>query len=460
MSAIQDELARQRRLDLILADFEQRTRTESTHPGRNFSAILEDSPELRAQFLLAVEKGRLLKLEAKSDPRFLGSYDYENGSLSLSIEQLSNADPNSANEDAKEEVNFVRFTAGHEIDHAVSREEMVKLVQRFRDQAAAIANGPSPHDYTSAVKEYNHGCRKREASAEIAGFNAVAAQVRHENPSATLEDVYIADGGASNYIEEDENSPPNYSVRPGLHIKADLQLDVDKSLEAMAKLFYDNNPGYPARNIDWAFAEIYRQEAIAQAANPSRPFPEIRINVEDFGAKVTLPLDFIDTNRPQSDKSKPTLEAPGAVPRPDDSSHPDHQLLEKIRDSVRDLEKGMGKPWDEQSERLSASALSMAAASNFSPGDDVKVALNRPADQNAAGERLFVYREGRDASPDPAANYAHMPVSQALALPASERYEQVQAMRETQALEQRAQEAVQQAPNMNGPTADGPRMQR
>ena len=460
MAAVQDELAAQQKLDAMLADFERRTSTENTHPGRNFSEILKDSPELQAQFLLAVEKGQLLRLEAESDPRFMGSYDHDSRSLGLSIEQLNNAAPDSANDDAKEEVNFVRFTAGHEIDHAASRDEVVKLGQRFREQAAAIANGPSPHDYTSAVKEYNDGRREREASAEIAGFNAVAAQVRHENPQATLKDLYLADGGASNYIDVNRQGSPSYTVKPGLHIKSDLQLDVDKSLEAMAKQFYDSNPGYPARNIDWAFGEIYRQEATAQAANPGRPFPEIRINTQELGAQVTLPPDFIDTSRPQPDKAKPAVESPGTPPGPDDSSHPDHKLLERIRDSVRGLEKGMGKSWDEQSERLSASALSIAVASKFGPDDDVKVALNRATAQNAAGELLFVYRDGRNASPDPAANYAHMPMSQALSLPAGERYEQVQSMREAQSVERRAQETAQQAQSMDGPAQDGLRMQR
>lgn len=127
---------------------------------------------------------------------------------------------------------------------------------------------------------------------------------------------------------------------------------------------------------------------------------------------------------------------------------------------MHDLEQRIGKPWDDQSERMSASALSLAVANKFGPSDEVKVALNRPAGQDAAGEVLFMCRDGRGASPDPAANYAHMQVSQALSLPASGRYEQVQAMRGTQAVEQRlAQEAAQQTQGMDGQSQGGPRMQ-
>lgn len=102
----------------------------------------------------------------------------------------------------------------------------------------------------------------------------------------------------------------------------------------------------------------------------------------------------------------------------------------------------------------------MAVASKFGPGDDVKITLNRPTEQNAPGELLFVYRQGPGASPDPAANYAHMPVSQALSLSAAERYEQAATMRETQAREQQlAQEAAQKTQVVEGQSQTGPRMQ-
>lgn len=457
MATLQDGLEARRKLDALLAEFERQGKTDDLNPGKIFRSVLDSTPGLQAQFLLAVEKGHLVAIEAEPDPRFNGSYDYIDRTMRLSAKQLSNADPSKHPDEFPEGVNFVRFTAGHEIGHALSRNEILQLGQRFQEQVAAIANGPSPHDFTAPVKEYNEGTRAREARAEIAGFNTIAAQVRHENPEATLADVYQADGSASNYMDEIDGDSSRYVAQSGLHIKSDLQMDADKSLATMAKEFYDRNPGYPARNIDWAFGEIYRQEAIAQAAHPGRDFPEIRINVQALGAEVTLPPDFIDTSR-APDKLAPPAERP-ARPGANDPSHPDHPLLEKIRGSVRDLEQSIGKPWDEQSERISASALSLAVANKFAPGDDVKVALNRPTAQNAAGEVLFVYRDGRGASPDPAANYAHMPVAQALSLPAPERYEQAQAMRETQAAEQRLmQENAQQSQGMGGQSQGGPRM--
>lgn len=459
MAALQEELEARKKLDAMLTEFERQAEKDDLNPGTIFRGVLDSTPALKAQFLLAVEKGHLVAIEAEPDPRFNGSYDYASRVMRLSNEQLSGADPSLPSESLKDNVNLIRYTAGHEIDHALSRNENLQLGQRFQEQVAAITNGPSPHDFTAPVKEYNEGARAREARAEIAGFNTIAAQVRHENPEATLADVYLADGGASNYIDEINGDPTHYVAESGLHIKPDLQMDADKSLETMAKGFYDRNPGYPARNIDWALGEIYRQEVIAQAAHPGRDVPEIRINVQALGAQVTLPPNFIDTSRTPDTPTAPAQRP--APPNANDPGHPDHPLLEKIRGSVRDLEQGIGKPWDEQSERISASALSLAVGNRFGPGDDVKVTLNRPTAQNAAGEVLFVYRDGRGASPDPAANYAHMPVSQALSLPAPERYEQAQAMREAQAAEQRSsQETAQQTQGMDGQAQGGSRMQR
>ena len=459
MATVQDELTAQEKLDTMLSDFDRRTLTDKMRPGKVLRYTLDSTPDLKATALRSVENGQLLKFDAEADPRFKGTFDYNDGTLRLSIEQLAEVDLDASSDELEQSANFVRYTVGHEIDHAISSDESLRLAVRFREQVAAIANGPSPHDYTIPVKSFNEGSREREARAEIAGFNAVAAHVKHVNPQATLRELYAADGGASNYIDEGDQTPPSYTLKPGLHIKPDLQLDVDKSLEAMAKAFYDSNPGYPTLNIDWAFGEIYRQEAAAQAAHPGRPLPEIRINVQELGAKVTVPPDFIDTSRPPADKAAPVT-APRSGLNANDPGHPDHALLEKIRDSVRGLEQSIGKPWDDRSERLSASALSLAVASKFGPGDDVKVALNRPTEQNAAGELLFVYRQGRNASPDPVANYAHMPVSQALSLSAPERYEQAATLRETQALDrQSTQETAQKTQALEGQPQTGPRMQ-
>jgi hypothetical protein len=143
---------------------------------------------------------------------------------------------------------------------------------------------------------------------------------------------------------------------------------------------------------------------------------------------------------------------------PEDPGYQDHALLEKIRSGVRGLDQEVGKPWDEHSERLSTSALKLAVEMKFSAQDDVKVAFNQTGSQHPAGELLFVYREGRNASPDPAANRAYMPTMEALSQPAEQRYQQIEAVRQTQAEELQRQQQQVPIPGQSDPSQAPPKM--
>ncbi|MGO1070412.1 XVIPCD domain-containing protein [Lysobacter sp. CA199] len=133
--------------------------------------------------------------------------------------------------------------------------------------------------------------------------------------------------------------------------------------------------------------------------------------------------------------------APAAARTAADRDHPDSPLLAKTNAGVRELDHSIGKPWDGDSERLSASAFKMAVAMNFKPGDDIAVGLNRQTTQHAAGELLMVHRQGANASPDPSANHASMPLAEALAKPADQRLQEADAIRQGQGIEaQRQQE--------------------
>jgi hypothetical protein len=121
---------------------------------------------------------------------------------------------------------------------------------------------------------------------------------------------------------------------------------------------------------------------------------------------------------------------------PAERDHPDHALLERIREGVRGLDQQAGKPWDERSERLSASLLVLAGEKGFTPQDNVRVAFNRPTSTLMAGELVHVFRAASD-SHDPAANRAHMATAQALAVPVEESYSRLDVVRQSQANETR-----------------------
>lgn len=160
MTAPQEKLEAKQKLEAMLAEFERRTKTDSTNPGAIFRDVLDSTPGLRAQFELAVDKGDLVAIEAETDRRFNGSYNHIDRTMRLSVSQINEADPSLNPEEVKDATNFIRYTSGHEINHALARSESLRMEQRFREQASAIANTPSPHDFTASVREYNDAARR------------------------------------------------------------------------------------------------------------------------------------------------------------------------------------------------------------------------------------------------------------------------------------------------------------
>ncbi|UZW60475.1 hypothetical protein [Lysobacter enzymogenes] len=167
MATLQEELEARHKLDAMLADFERQTRTDISNPGGIFRDVLNSTPGLRRQYEHAVKEGNLIGFEAEKDPRFNGSYNGDSRKMSLSADQLNEAGPPNDPHEIRDAVNFIRYTAGHEIDHAHHREENARLAERFRMQVAAIANGASPHDFTGP----GEGVQRRCAQKRGAGGN-------------------------------------------------------------------------------------------------------------------------------------------------------------------------------------------------------------------------------------------------------------------------------------------------
>ncbi|MGJ7901208.1 XVIPCD domain-containing protein [Lysobacter sp. 1R34A] len=75
-------------------------------------------------------------------------------------------------------------------------------------------------------------------------------------------------------------------------------------------------------------------------------------------------------------------------------THPDHALYEKVRGAVEQLDRHVGMPWDQQSERMTASALALAVEKKFDPKEDIRLVFNQPTANLAPSEMVHVYRVG------------------------------------------------------------------
>ncbi|MBT2746584.1 MULTISPECIES: zeta toxin family protein [unclassified Lysobacter] len=176
---------------------------------------------------------------------------------------------------------------------------------------------------------------------------------------------------------------------------------------------------------------------------------------QQSGPKITT-LEPVEVHAdPEPTRTASAAPTPTQRSTPEDPGHPDRALYEKVRGAVEQLDRQAGKPWDQQSERMTASALAMAAEKKFEAKDDIRLAFNPPTADLAAGERVHVYRVGHP-SPDPAAHQASMKTADALSVPVEARYQQVEATRIAQAEQaqreqQQAQARAQEQSNQSAP---------
>lgn len=98
-------------------------------------------------------------------------------------------------------------------------------------------------------------------------------------------------------------------------------------------------------------------------------------------------------------------------------------MVEQLRESIANLDRKADKPWDRNSDLMLASAYKLTMEAGFKPGDKIDVLLSKATDTQPAGATLFVARSGPGASPDPFANRAQMPTSEALAGSPEQKYQ-------------------------------------
>ncbi|MBN6112453.1 XVIPCD domain-containing protein [Xanthomonas bonasiae] len=416
---------------------------EATHAkeGQALRKMLDNTPELKARVEQAIEQKQLSGFGAH--PRDgSGAYRPSTGEILLPMDVLRTAKMDAPRDDS---ANTARIILGHEIGHAINKAAIDKSDAAFKDKIDEIARSPSPHDYTAALKAHGAEERTRESKDEIAGINTLADYVKHSNPKATLKDLYNASTEMANYIDKDgEGAKATYKAKDGLTFGSDLKIDANapKNVEAMGKLFYDAR-GYPQNYGARDLGMVAEAEDAAQLRDPKRAPPEVRADLKALGidqAKVPaawIPNGFRDTG---ATPPAPRAGAPAAEP-----TGADRALHDKVRSGVAQAEQALGKGWDDNSDRMTASLTLLAKQSGFNERDQLSVGFNRPTGAHQGGELAFVYRDGATASPDPYANRAHMTTSEAIARPAQETYQQLQEQTAQQAQTQRTVQAQEQA---------------
>lgn len=421
---------------------------DAAYPGQGkaLAAILDDTPQLKARFTEAAEAGQLTGFDS-TGAGGSGRYNSSSGVISLPSNGLtggSMAQPS--------RVNALRIIAGHEIGHALNRDSIRATNTQFQQDVDALALSSGSHDYTNMMAQRGQLQRTREAIDEIQGVNALAEYVRGQNSRATLKDLYRASPVEMDSYIQRSGSGPNFRYRPrgGLVFDDNLQIDPSKpeNVEAMGKLFYDER-GYPHHYGQIGLRIIANAEAQAQKDNPGRAAPAVYVDLPALGidhsalAPDAIPANFIPTKAPAVSHAPANTQETSATGN-QRLSAPDQALDQHLRRELAQLEARLGKPWDADSERMSASLSLLAARNGFTADDAPSICFSNASAQQPAGALVFLSREGEGSHCDPYLNRAHMSTAQALSAPAEQSYEQLQAHRE-----QEQRQASQQQPNDN-----------
>ena len=125
--------------------------------------------------------------------------------------------------------------------------------------------------------------------------------------------------------------------------------------------------------------------------------------------------------------------------RPDQPSHPDHALYQQIRTGVEKLDSRSHRPWDETSERMTASLLVLAKQNGLERVDHIVLSEQRGNLQK--GENVFLV-QGQLA--DPAHTRAMMKTNDAMSTPEADSYRNLEALNQQKVQEQSLQPVMEQ----------------
>ena len=188
--------------------------------------------------------------------------------------------------------------------------------------------------------------------------------------------------------------------------------------------------------------------AIGADANERHDMSRIsRAFQEDVANGRTLPRQYGD--------AEPVLGDDRRLARdPSQPAHPDHEMLEQIRRGMRTIDAGIGKPYDEASERISRCLLAACKDNReMYPGREVSLSANAltRVDHVAMGRNGHVFAvEGR--LDDPASKRVCVSAEQALNTPIEQSDQKLAAANQTIAQEQERERALAQSQQRSGPS--------
>ena len=421
-----------------------------------------------------------------------GTYDGQSKTMNLPAFGLQTG--NSANPKGQYDAIDMTFVLGHEIQHGFNHPGKREATTTYVQAVEGVAKAPQEiHDYTPAMGAYIQAGRDDEARAEISGWNALLSREKQVNPSANAADILqLQNGRLPDFGHMDTTvSPPAAVPAAGLSFSPDGSLSQTPANIAAMGQHYFNRPAHaykqpgdrpvglgenpnPLLRTDytnyygtWAVETAIAYERAYQPGHAAAGIqPQMAINMSSIGLHQDLmelngidlgsntnPQPYLDTsttpptpgnfdhtqNGPQDHQHVtpvgPAAPGDGRPSDPRNPDDPDHPLYLNVRAGVERAEAALGRGWDDNSERLTASLTLLAKQKGFGPEDKFEVGFSTrtPTATTQPGELVFLNRVSGNVSPDPFANRAEMDTASAIARPADAVYRDLDAHNQAQA---------------------------
>ena len=210
------------------------------------------------------------------------------------------------------------------------------------------------------------------------GYRAVG------NKPIDMDGVYRPDmQGALIAFQQDHRIPQTGDIDVATYQLA-LRVNLDKRLGPVPTLredapVIDIDVSREFRNIERGLDPQYTPRPGAPAPDNASPIDPARTGrtPNHHGHPDHDPTPLMETPAPRSPAER--------KPTPDDPEHPDHAMLEQIRGHIRELDRRHGREFDDTSERISHSLLTLAKGERFKRVDHVL-----PSESVPPGAHLFI----------------------------------------------------------------------
>ncbi|WP_211260674.1 hypothetical protein [Pseudoxanthomonas dokdonensis] len=232
--------------DKTYIDAKGQSQTVSQDMLGNLQTSFNGSPELANQLKTAVRREEVQHFSLLDNRMAAGAtydgvtHDGTPKGINLPVLGLQTNSP--AQPQGRYDEKDMTWVLGHEIQHGLNNAAKAEATRNFLRDISRQAKAPDGmHDYTAELKAYLQASREDEASANIAGWNALLSREQQRNPGKPgLELMMDAKSSRTLDVAGIDRTTQTITIQPGFTFNPDGSLSMTPAnIAAMGKHYFD-----------------------------------------------------------------------------------------------------------------------------------------------------------------------------------------------------------------------------